>query len=280
MTATIDANATATEQNSIERILMRVVRDGMQDDVYVAGNVTKVSFVGFRSSDIPAPSTSIQTEQQSKSSDPLSSLSIALIFVALLVLFLVLALFVTRRRRKRESQPKHDATNSQDALNSDHFIHTRAAPSILDADIEGADIPGSLANKDELALEVQAPTNGTPPKTGYVSVDDPLTGKSSLHHPLPSASLMSSFDAVEYLADTMSFDEASTEGETMEHKVDERNTSLPKEKEITGENPRESSFVSTRELNNALNSKEIATPIATIYGSDKTDDSSVPYILT
>ena len=282
MTATIDANTTATIQSSIERSILRVVRDGMQDDVYVSGNVTKVSFVGFRTRDVTTPSSSsIQAEQQSKSSTALSGLNIALICVALLVLFLVLALFVTQRRRKREMQSDMMLDDSTFAQNGGCFVHTRALPSMLYANIEGADIVGSLANKDELALEVQAPTC-TRSMTDDFYVDDLIT---DLNDRLPCTNLIESFDGVECLTDTLSFDETSTEGEASKYKLEEKNMSLPKEKESKDDNSSQDSLVlvSIMELNNALNRKETTSFVPSIQvedASDEEDEYSVAYKFT
>jgi hypothetical protein len=269
MTATIDANVTATVQSKIERSMMRVIRDGMQDDVYVSGNVTKVSFVGFRSPDATSPNSSIQSEQQSKSANSLSGLIIALICVAMLVILLILALFVTQRRRKRETQTEmsfHDATVVQgDYLHSDRLVHSRVVPSILGPDIEVADIPGSLANKDELALEGHSP-NQKPVKTGDLSVDDRRQGNESPDQHLMLCTNLPSFDAADYLTDTLSYDDSSTVGES---------TKSMYQFQGRGENPHQqepTTSKSSTELNNALSLKEIASLIPLVLVEVVTED--------
>jgi hypothetical protein len=146
----------------------------------------------------------------------------------------------------------HDATISQDALNSDLVVHTRVAPSILYSNIEGAKIVGSLANKDELAHEIQAPTFSHT-IIGDLSKDDPMT----------------SFDATDYMVEK--------EGET---RNEERNMGLPNG---TKQQHEHKALVSARELNKGMIQEEIVSldpPIQVEDASEEEDEYSVAYKFT
>lgn len=215
ITATVNSSATATVQDSILRGLLKVVRQGMQDDVYVSGNIQKVSFIGSRTDTSNGFATDNVKAADANTSKPgLSGIGIAFLCVGTILFVALIALFIRKRyRRKAEERDMifHDATlgAQKRALDQgeqgDEEYHSRLPA--LEQGIEGADIPGSLANKDALALK---PDPLAPIKTGDIPIDDDSVVLYSPPRKGESLRLGENPNQVEYLADTQSFDSSDT----------------------------------------------------------------------
>ena len=182
-----------------------MVRQGMQDDVYVSGNIQKVSFIGARTDTSNGFATDgVRTADSSAEKAGLSGIGIAFLCVGSVLLVALSAMFVRKRQLKRAEERDmifHDAT-------AEAWKRTLEEGQQGD---EGADIPGSLANKDELALR---PDPLAPIKTGDLSIDDdsvvpytppPHNGDGDVAA-REIFNLSENPDRVEYLADTQSFD--------------------------------------------------------------------------
>lgn len=220
ITATVNSSADATVQDGILRGLLKVVRQGMQDDVYVSGNIKKVSFIGTRTDASNGFATDgVRTADANTEKAGLSGIGIAFLCVGSVLLVALIAMFVRKRQRRIAEERDmvfHDAT-------AQAWKRTLEEGQLGD---EGADIPGSLANKDELALR---PDPLAPIKTGDLSIDDdsvvpytppPLNGNDDAAA-VESFNLRENPDRVEYLADTQSFDSADDDG--VDDSVDQSN---------------------------------------------------------
>jgi hypothetical protein len=215
ITATVDSSASATTKDGILRGILRVVRQGMADDVYVSGDIKQVSFIGSRTDTSNSErSSSTAGSQSDAQAASVSNIGIAFICIGVVLLLTLIALLVTKRQRKKAEERNmifHDATVEAQALALDKggdTYHHRGAV-VETAALEGADIPGSLANKDELALK---PDPFVVIKTGDLRVDDdPVIPYSP---PRKSSSLTTTISPtrVDHLADTQSFG-SSTENE-------------------------------------------------------------------
>jgi hypothetical protein len=144
------------EEASIRSDLLRVVRSGMSNDVYATGNVKKVVFLGKRIFD-EAPVSPIETSPQIKvfdDDDGITSVGKGLIsaFAILFAFFMLLVLI--RRRRKIDEVAAIDEPLASDWVKIEPAVIVFPAlprPPVRRT-IYGANIPGSLAEKDELAL--------------------------------------------------------------------------------------------------------------------------------
>lgn len=205
ITATVDSSASDTTKDGILRGILRVVRQGMTDDVYVSDDIKQVSFIGSRT-DTSNSANSGSSENNSQAA-PVSGIGIAFICIGVILLLTLITLLVSKRQRKKAEERNmifHDATVEAQALaldkggNEYHYRGTVVATSAL----EGADIPGSLANKDELALK---PDPLVVIKTGDLRVDDDAVIHYSPPRKQSSLTTTISPTRVDHLADTQSF---------------------------------------------------------------------------
>ena len=222
ITATVDSSASGVVEDGILRGMLRVVRQGMIDDIYVSGNIKKVSFIGSRSDEYNsfAPDSFREAEVEPVAS--VSGIGIAFICIGSVLLLALIALFAIKRRR-REAEERdmifHDATigaREFDEGGDEDEYHQRGPIVKKRKGLEGADVPGSLANRDELALK---PNPSVTMKTG--DLDDDTVGsyspppKSSRNLTMPMMPILPDSvarkDRVEYMADTQSFDLLSVE---------------------------------------------------------------------
>ena len=222
ITATVDSSASATVQDNVMRGLLKVVRQGMQDDIYVSGNVRKVSFIGARTDSSNGFATDgVRAADTNSQKQGLSGIGIAFLCIGSVLFIALIALFIRRRQRRKSEERDmvfHDATMEaarKRALElgeqGDEEYHSRG-PGLTG--IEGADIPGSLANKDELALK---PDPSGTIKTGDLPIDtDPVVPYTPPRRGDGDAATSEGLlldqnpNQVEYLADTQSFDSADT----------------------------------------------------------------------
>lgn len=163
MTAQVNVNLglNPSLEESLRTGVLELVRQGMIDDTYVSGNLKKASFVGTRvAQPVVNPNANSVAEGDSAT---LSSVGIAFICVGGVMFFLLFfALFAFRRRHNRLKEERGvvfvDATIPPDeVLGSDVAVndgspewHQRSNAGA--EDVDGADVPGSLAAMDTLAL--------------------------------------------------------------------------------------------------------------------------------
>jgi hypothetical protein len=148
----VDPFITGEVEDGLDRGIMRTIRSGMYDDVYVSGNVKKVSFIGERIETGYVDANAAKGYDNQSDGNGLSVIGISFICVGSVLILALAALFVTKRRQRRKEEERnmifHDATVGARELQA-----ANDEPPFKVRTIEGADIPGSLANEDELALK-------------------------------------------------------------------------------------------------------------------------------
>jgi hypothetical protein len=197
ITASVDSAASGSVEDGILRGMMRAARVGMKDDIYVSGNIRKVSFIGSRAGqDLGTGPDSALTDDTNDDGSGLDSVGIAFIVIGSVLLFALIALFTVRKRRRAQEEQGmefHDATIEAKELEASAVLsHQNFARQVS---TEGADIPGSLAHADELALLPS--TSGSPTKTG--DLEDIPDEDAPMDVPEEAISLANSVD---YLSDT------------------------------------------------------------------------------
>jgi hypothetical protein len=169
-----------------------------------------VSFIGSRAGqDLGfAPDSARATDTGGDDGSGLSGVGIAFIVIGSVLLFALIALFTVRKRRREQEvqgMEFHDATIEAKELEASAILSQQNFA--RQASTEGADIPGSLANADELALLPS--TSGSPTKTGDLDDIPEVEDVAATEVPEEALSLGSSVD---YLSDTgTSFDMSSVD---------------------------------------------------------------------
>jgi hypothetical protein len=152
-----DPELTTAEQASIRSGILRVVRSGMGNDVYVTGNVNQVVFVGTRAVDGNIPTAPVavgngnEPTSVSKADPGLSGPGKGILGAfGALSLLLLLVVFI-RRTRKDEVADEHTAVDDEpvkvDSVRERDlaaFGHYDSGDNIISR--------GSLADQDTLAL--------------------------------------------------------------------------------------------------------------------------------
>ena len=137
---------TTMAEASIKSGLLRLLRLGMNEDLYVVNDVRKVSFIGDRTSYNPPP----VTPSSAPASGGIGTAALAIIIVAALIVFLIAGFLIGRnRKRKREEHAKGMV------LDESFNLDEEAGKSYNDGFRGGAEVEGSLAATDELALQPQ-----------------------------------------------------------------------------------------------------------------------------
>lgn len=131
--------------------MLKIVRQGMVENIYVNSDIRKVSFIGTRLD------TVVSTGAPTMSSDKptgISAVAIGLICAGSVIAVLLAALVVRRRRKKAE-----DENMMKDMIFVDATVEAKeiAAQESVNFDRESDDFdresPGSLAEKDELEFK-------------------------------------------------------------------------------------------------------------------------------
>jgi hypothetical protein len=202
-------------EDSLRNGMLRLVREGMINDVYISGNISKVSFIGTRADDTGLSTTADRNIAfNTDSGDPVGLTTVGLAFVVM-GSFLVLALLalVVKRRRQR----KEDFDNVV-------FVDATVAPRDLDGDdtdrgskraflgyskgIVGASARSPLAYDDSLALQPQ--DSDAKDSEAEQSFDSTSTAAVSISpNSTPSTSPDKSNTATEQIIDTSSLDGAN-----------------------------------------------------------------------
>lgn len=155
-------------EDSLRSGILRLIRQGMINDIFIGGNVSKVSFVGTRvdtggSSTTSDSVTVFNTGSGDKTK--ITSVGIAFMAVGSVLALSLLALLIRRRKRQKEKMRQDlvfvDATIATRTLDGDSDIdsqfHKRRFSSQSRAS-EAAIGQGSLAAVDSLALQPQSDT--------------------------------------------------------------------------------------------------------------------------
>jgi hypothetical protein len=143
-----DVSKDSMAEASIKSGLLRLLRLGMNEDLYVVNDVRKVSFIGDRTSyNPPPPVTSASAPASNRS---LGNAPLAIIIVAALVVFLI-AGFLIGRNRKR----KRDEHSRGVMLDESYALDEEDGKSPNDGFRGVTGVEGSLAATDELALQPQ-----------------------------------------------------------------------------------------------------------------------------
>jgi hypothetical protein len=180
---------TPSEEVLLQTALLEAIESGMENGIYIKGSVTKLAFIGSRSS-LSTPtavseeaSPTMKKSIRSGGNGGLGATEISLISVAsiLLVLLIAIALLLLARRSKKvksanspRNSPGRKVALDDDSENPEtigdgrsEWDNTsekiRAAPPIArQYSLEGSEIPGSLAALDALALKPQFPRLNEP----------------------------------------------------------------------------------------------------------------------
>jgi hypothetical protein len=151
-----DVSQDSMAEASIKSGLLRLLRLGMNEDLYVLNDVRKVSFIGDRTSFVPPPTVQAASQSTGRS---IGSAALAFIILAVLFVFLVAGFLVGRNMKKRK-QEQHDmgvVLDESYALDEEEAaspFYNKGFGGEVDGPY-GADVQGSLASTDELALQPQ-----------------------------------------------------------------------------------------------------------------------------
>jgi len=198
-------------EENLRNGILQVIKQGMIDDVYASGSVSKVSFIGTRADDGGASSTSdrnVAFNTDSGEDAGVTSIGIAFIAVGSILVLSLLSIFITRRRRRKE-------TFQKDLV----FVDATIAPRELAADgncyiyCEGAIVPGSLAAVDSLALKPKVVTTnendmGTSPESATTETL-PCSPNSIASDDAAMQSPTKPFHETDHIIDTSSLDGAN-----------------------------------------------------------------------
>jgi hypothetical protein len=171
VTATVNAdlNKEHSLEFSLQNKLLRIIRQSMMNDIYTSGPVKKVSFIGTRADDggfagNPRPASA--TRATSPDGGGLTNIGIAFLCLGGVVAVSLVTLLLVKRRQRREKNLERDsqyfdATLEPEEVVNDDAYHKRSPAG--KNQVNGAEIEGSLAAEDELALREHpsSPTNLT-----------------------------------------------------------------------------------------------------------------------
>lgn len=151
-----DISQDSMAEASINSGLLRLLRLGMNENLYVLDNVRKVSFIGDRTTYVAPPTT----QSQNPNSGGIGTAALAIIILAVLFIFLIVGFLVGRniRKRKDEQHNKGVVLDESFALDEE-AVDSSYNKGFMGGGVDGqqcADVRGSLASTDELALQPQS----------------------------------------------------------------------------------------------------------------------------
>lgn len=152
-TASVNADlaADSTAEASVRSGLLRLLRLGMKENLYLNGDVRRVSFIGDRTDFVPPP---VQTQSTNSSSVEMGTVVLTCTILAALLAFLIGGFLIRKTVRKRkEEQGKGVRLEEDFHLDADEASYNMSY--VGDLERNGSDMQGSLASTDELALESQ-----------------------------------------------------------------------------------------------------------------------------
>mmetsp|Transcript_11265 Transcript_11265/g.16559 ORF Transcript_11265/g.16559 Transcript_11265/m.16559 type:complete len:482 (+) Transcript_11265:178-1623(+) len=144
MTLVVDPEISEEEEENIKRGMLKILREGMLENVYVNSDIRKVSFIGTRLVGVSEPPT---IPDEASNPTGISALAIGLICAGSVIAVLLAALLVRRRRKRAE-----DENMMRDMIFVDATVEAKeiAAQESIEFDRESR---GSLADKDELEIQ-------------------------------------------------------------------------------------------------------------------------------
>jgi hypothetical protein len=143
-----DVSQDSMAEASIKSGLLRLLRLGMNEDLYVVNDVRKVSFIGDRTSFNPPPPVTSSSAPASNRS--LGNTALAIIIVAALVVFLIAGFLIGRNRKRKRDEHARGVM-----LDESYALDEEDGKSPNDGFRGGTGVEGSLAATDELALQPQ-----------------------------------------------------------------------------------------------------------------------------
>jgi hypothetical protein len=204
-----DLNREPVLEDSLRNGMLHLVREGMINDVYISGNISKVSFIGTRADDAGLSTTADRNIAfNTDSGDPVGLTSVGLAFVVMggFLVLALLALFMKRRRQRKEDFDNVvfvDATVAPRDLDGDDYERS-SKPAFLGYSKGSARSP--LAYDDSLALQ-PGDFDSKDVEAG-VSFDSTST-ESMTPNSTPSTTPIKSKTATEHIIDTSSLDGAN-----------------------------------------------------------------------
>lgn len=172
-----DLESDSAAEASIRNGLLRLLRLGMQEDLYVNGDVRKVSFIGDRNLYEPPPQ-----EETNTSSTGMGAVALSFIILAVVLAFLIAGFLVRHTRKtRREEQAKGIALEDDLHLDADEEV---ANTGFSGGDEKVINVSGSLAATDELAVQPQptvfnVPSRASSERNENPSLQSPSTGSMS-----------------------------------------------------------------------------------------------------
>ena len=150
-----DLAADSTAEASIRSGLLRLLRLGMQENLYLNGDVRKVSFIGDRTNFVPPP---VQNQSSDSSSAKMSVVALTFTVLAAFFVFLIGGFLIRKAVRERKKEQVKGMVLEED-------LHLDVEEASYNIGFAGdtnqkneSHMEGSLASSDELALEPQNAT--------------------------------------------------------------------------------------------------------------------------
>lgn len=143
-----DVSQDSMAEASIQSGLLRLLRLGMNEDLYVVNDVRKVSFIGDRTSYNPPPPVTSSSAPASNRS--LGNAALATIIIAALVVFLIAGFLIGRNQKRKRDEHARGVM-----LDESYALDEEDGKSPNDGFRGGTGVEGSLAATDELALQPQ-----------------------------------------------------------------------------------------------------------------------------
>jgi hypothetical protein len=152
-----DVSQDSMAEASIKSGLLRLLRLGMNEDLYVLNDVRKVAFIGDRFTYVPPPPP---VSSASPSSGGIGTAALAIIILAALFVFLLVGFLVGRniKKRKQDQHSKGVVLDESFALDEEEMAGASYNKGFKGGDVDspnGSSVQGSLASTDELALQPQ-----------------------------------------------------------------------------------------------------------------------------
>lgn len=236
-TAFVDADlkADSTAEASVRSGLLRLLRLGMQENLYLNGDVRKVSFIGDRTGFVPPP---VQTQSSDSSSVNMSTVALTFIILAAFFAFLIGGFLVRKAARERKQEQVKGMMLEED-LNLDVDEASYNIGFVGDVSRGDSNKQGSLASTDELALEPQdaafpvfAPNSGGSADEAKFKAATELTIETSCaaHAPTVIPSNQQQVAAVELDLLFLSTEASPSSGRSPERNTSSAAKMLPKKK--------------------------------------------------
>lgn len=147
MTLVVDPDITDEEEENIKKDMLKTLRQGMVENVYVSRDVRKVSFIGTRLSVEGGGSPDgVARGAENSNAGGISAVSIGVICACSLLALILLAMFVRRRQKRARNE-----NMMRDMIFVDATVEAKEIAA-AEADYEKSDREsrGSLADQDEL----------------------------------------------------------------------------------------------------------------------------------